>query len=169
MADVVGGVALVGAVVAMGMFSGLFYGFAVAVMPGLRGVGDGAFVEVMQRINRAILNGWFFAVFFGAPVLMLVAAGVHLEAGRWGVVVWVAAALALYGVALVGTMAVNVPLNTALERAGAVGRMADPGAVRRAFEAPWVRWNAVRALASTGSLGCLAWALVLYGGSAAAG
>jgi uncharacterized membrane protein len=160
-ADVVRGGALVGAVLAMGVFAGLFYGFAVAVMPGLRGAGDRTFVEAMQRINVAILNGWFFAVFFGAPVLMLVAAGLHLGPGRRHVLVWIVAALALYAVVFVVTMAVNVPLNNALERAGQVSEMADPGAVRAVFEDRWVRWNTVRAVASTVSLGCLAWALVL--------
>lgn len=34
----------------------------------------------------------------------------------------------------------------------------DLAAVRQHFETTWVRWNLVRAVAATGSFGCLAWA-----------
>jgi len=56
------------------------------------------------------------------------------------------------------TGAANVPLNNALEAAGSVGSISDLGAVRADFEDAWVRWNIVRVITSTASLGCLAWA-----------
>jgi uncharacterized membrane protein len=46
-----------------------------SVMPGLRRTDDRTFVSAMQRINVAILNGWFMLSFFGALVVMAVAAG----------------------------------------------------------------------------------------------
>nr|BFE81336.1 hypothetical protein GCM10020093_039370 [Planobispora longispora] len=63
------------------------------------------------------------------------------------------------------TAAVNVPLNNAIDAAGDPAAIADPAAVRAAFETRWVRWNVVRAVSSTAALACLAWALVLYGGA----
>lgn len=39
-------------------------------------------------------------------------------------------------------------------------------AARERFEAAWVRWNLVRAVASTAVFGALAWALVLHGRAA---
>ena len=62
------------------------------------------------------------------------------------------------------TLAINVPLNDQIKAAGSPDRIADLAAVRERFnEAKWVRWNLIRAVASTIGFGCLAWALVLYG------
>ncbi|WP_449064522.1 hypothetical protein [Planomonospora algeriensis] len=69
---------LIGSTVSMGLMAGLFYAFAVAVMPGLGRSGDRTFVEAMQRINVAILNGWFAAAFVGAALLTAVAGLLHL-------------------------------------------------------------------------------------------
>lgn len=87
--------------------AGLFYAFAVSVMPGLRTADDQTFIDAMQRIN--------------------------------------------------------VPLNGALAAAGPPDQLADLTQVRNAFELAWVRWNTVRAVAHTAALGCLIWALVIYG------
>ena len=73
------------------------------------------------------------------------------------------AALVLYVVMLVITARLNIPLNNALDAAGAPDGVADLGQVRERFEATWVRWNIVRAVVSTAAFGCLAWALVVSG------
>src|SRR5688500_18647381 len=49
---------LVAAVVMTGLMAGLFASFAYAVMPGLAKVNDRAFIDSMQRMNVAIVNGW---------------------------------------------------------------------------------------------------------------
>ena len=162
MSELLRGVALVAATITMGLAAGLFYAFAYAVMPGLGRTDDRTFVDAMQRINVAILNGWFAIAFGGALVFTIVAAALHLGAGR-PVLPWIVAGLVLYGVVLVITFAVNVPLNDQLVAAGEPGRIADLAAVRERFEATWVRWNIARAAASTLAFGCLTWALVLYG------
>lgn len=83
---------------------------------------------------------------------------------------WVVAALVLYLVALVVTIAVHVPLNDQNKAAGDPSRIADLAAVRERFdEARWVRWNLLRAVASTAAFGCLTWALVLSGRITASG
>ncbi|GIH99770.1 anthrone oxygenase family protein [Planobispora takensis] len=159
-------ITLVAATVAMGLAAGLFYTFSVSVMPGLSETDDRTFVEVMQRINRRILNGWFALSFGGAPVLTLLAGVLQLLGGGGRPALpWTAAGFVLYGVTFVITAAINVPLNNALDAAGDPAAIADHAAVRAAFEARWVRWNLVRTLLSTAALACLAWALVLYGGA----
>lgn len=158
--------ALIAATVTMGLMAGLFYAFAIAVMPGLARSGDRTFVEAMQRINVAILNGWFAVGFGGALVFTALAAALHLGRDARPVLPWIVAALLLYGAALLITFVVNVPLNDALAGAGEPDRMGDVtrlAAVRERFEARWVRWNAARALVCTAALACLAWALVLHG------
>lgn len=153
------GALLVGTV-GTGLMAGLFAGFAYAVMPGLAAVDDGAFVEAMRRVNRAILNGWFLTAFLGSPVVTAVAAALHWRAGAGPVVGWIVGGLLCYAVLFGVTAAVNVPLN---DRLAAAGNGAGAAAARAPFEARWVRWNLVRAVAGTAAFAVLAWALVLSG------
>ncbi|TDQ54488.1 anthrone oxygenase family protein [Actinorugispora endophytica] len=163
MTEVLGGAVLVAATMATGLLAGLFYAFAMSVMPGLRGAGDRTFVEAMQRINVAIVNPWLFLALLGAPVLSLAAAGLMLGGGGRGALGWTVAGFVLCVATLAVTGAANVPLNNALDAAGPPERIVDPAKARRDFEAGWVRWNTVRAVTSAAAFGCLAWALVLHG------
>jgi len=146
---------LVAATLTTGLMAGLFAAFWYAIMPGLARASDLAFVEGMQRINVAILNGWFGLCFAGALVFSVVAAILHAGAERRAVLPWIVAGAVLYLVVLVVTVAANVPLNDRLDAAGDPDRIGDLHAVRAQFEAAWVRWNAVRTLACTVSFGCL--------------
>jgi uncharacterized membrane protein len=105
-------------------------------------------------------------VFFGALILTAAAAALSIGEGRRDVLAWAVAALVLYLPVVVITMRVNVPLNDAIKAAGDPDRIGDLAAVRRDFdESRWRRWNLFRAPASTAAFGCLAWALVEYGGT----
>jgi uncharacterized membrane protein len=73
----------------------------------------------------------------------------------------VVAALVLYAATVGITRGFNIPLNNRMDAAGKPGETADPGAVRRVFEGPWVRWNVARTLTGVGSLGALCWALIV--------
>lgn len=163
MLDVLRAATLVAATVTMGLLAGLFWAFSVAVMPGLRRVDARTFVEVMQRINAAIVNPWFLVVFLGTPVLTIAAAALHLGADQRAVLPWIVAGFVLSLVAFAITIGRNISLNNALAAAGPPEASADLAAVRERFEAAWVRWNASRALASTAALALLSWALVIYG------
>ncbi|MFD6563810.1 DUF1772 domain-containing protein [Micromonospora profundi] len=154
---------LLAATLTTGLTAGLFTAFAYAVMPGLRRTDDRTLVLAMQRINESILNGWFAICFGGALLFTLLAAALHLDAGHRAVLPWIVAGLLAYLVVLGLTAVVNVPLNNVLAQAGDVDRVADPAALRERFETPWVRANVVRAVASTGAFGLLAWALVEVG------
>ncbi|WP_239647126.1 anthrone oxygenase family protein [Nocardiopsis salina] len=144
-----------------GLVAGLFYAYSCSVMLALRQVGDRTFIDVMQRINTAILNGWFALGFGGALLSTALAAGLHLGDDR-PVLVRILSALALYVAMVFVTRAFNIRLNNELAEAGPADRIARPDAVRRSFEGPWVRWNIVRTLLSTGALICLVYALLLY-------
>ncbi|TDC36195.1 DUF1772 domain-containing protein [Micromonospora sp. 15K316] len=154
---------LLAATVTMGLTAGLFAAFAYSVMPGLVRADARTLVLAMRRINEAILNGWFFACFFGALLLTGAAAVLHLSAGWNAALPWIVAALLLYLVVLVVTMALNVPLNNALAQAGDPDRLADLAAVRDRFAPAWIRWNLLRAVASTAGFVLLTWALVVHG------
>jgi len=155
---------LLAATMVMGLMAGVFGLFSHTIMPGLEKTDDRTFVGAFQEIDRAIMNPWFMVSFMGALILTAVAAALHLREDERSVLPWIVAALVLYVVVFVVTIAVNVPLNDELRAAGDPDRIADLAAVREQFdETKWVRWNLARTLATTAAFGCLAWALVLHG------
>lgn len=152
---------LLAATLATGLMAGLYFAFSVAVMPGLGKSDDRTLVEAMQRINVAILNGWFSLAFGGALVLGGIAAALHWRGEARAALPWIIAGVVLYAASLVITMGFSVPLNDKLAAAGDPGRIRDLAAVRADFESAWLRWNAARVLTCTAAMGCLAWALRL--------
>lgn len=124
--------------IAAGLLAGVFFAFAVAIMPALRSADDHTFVDTMNRINVSIENPVFGLVFLAAPALGVVAAVVDNSP-----ILYVAAALGL--VTLLISIAVNVPLNNKLAA----------GAAREDFENLWVLSNAVRTMTGIGSFVCL--------------
>jgi uncharacterized membrane protein len=155
--DVLQGASLLAATIAMGLMAGVFWIYGNAIMPGLGRTDDRTFVGAFQSIDRAIINPLFMAAFFGA--LLLTGAAAALNVSEGDVLPWTLAAFLLYLAVIVITVRVNVPRNDEIKAA------TDPdlAAVRQRFdEARWVRWNTVRAAASTAALACLAWGLAEY-------
>jgi uncharacterized membrane protein len=164
--EVLQGACLLAATISVGLMAGVFGLYAHTIMPGLAKTDDRTFVGAFQAIDRAIINVWFIPIFFGALILTAVAAALSIGESRRDALPWAVAALALYLPVVVATMRVNVPLNDAIKAAGDPDRIGDLAAVRRRFDEPtWRRWNLFRTLASTAAFGCLAWALVEYGGT----
>lgn len=144
-----------GALATTALLGGLYYGFSVAVMPGLKEADDATFVAAMQGINDAIVNPAFMVVFLGAPTLTAAAAW------RWrdrpGARRLLVAALALNVTGLGLTIAGNVPLNDALDRAGAPAGLsaAQLAEARAAYDQPWTRRHLLRTAVTATALGCL--------------
>jgi uncharacterized membrane protein len=158
--------ALVVATMTMGLMAGVFALYANAIMPGLHRTDDRTFVGAFQSIDEAITNPLFLATFIGALVVTGLAAALHLRADGRSARRWIAAAFVLYLAVFIITVRVNVPLNDEIKAAGEPDRIADLAAVRERFnEENWARWNIARAALSTAAFGCLAWALVLQGGT----
>lgn len=137
------------AIVATGLMAGVYFIYAVAIMPGLRRLDDGAFVASFQETDRAIINPTFLATFFAPTALCGISA--FTEQGEPGYR-WVLVALVLNAAIVAITMAVNVPLNDALKARGGVTGP-DATAARQAFrEGRWVTWNWFRTVANVGAL-----------------
>jgi uncharacterized membrane protein len=163
--EVLQGTFLLAATLSAGVMAGVFALYAHTIMPGLGKTDDRTFVGAFQAIDRAIINPWFIPVFFGALILTAIAAVLSLGEERNDALPWAVAAFVLYLPVVVITMRVNVPLNNAIKAAGDPDRI-DVATVRRDFDEPtWRRWNVFRASATTAAFGCLAWALVEYGGT----
>ena len=146
----------------MGLVTGAFALYAHAIMPGLKTTDDRTFVAAFQSIDRAIINPWFMLTGF-AGALVLTALALVTQLGR-DPLPYIAAALVLYVIAVVITIAVNVPLNDAIK---AATNLDDAAAIRERFhEARWAAWNLVRVVVSTAAFGLLAYSLIVYGRSA---
>ncbi len=148
---------LLAAMLASGLQAGTYYAWASGVMPGVARTDDATFVATMQRVNVAIVNPVFLVTFLGAPALAAVGVAAADGPGR----TWAVAGLVLAVSTVATTAAFNIPLNDALAAVD-LDADADAGtlaAARAAFEAPWVRWNVVRTLTSTGALASLGVAL----------
>jgi len=157
------GAVLAAAVLTMGLVAGVTGLYAHTIMPGLRHTDDRTFVGAFQSMDRAIINPWFMAAFFGALVLTGLAAALHLSGDTRSALPWIGAAFVLYLIAVVITMAVNVPLNDALKAAGDPARIGDLAAVRQHFdEAKWSAWNLLRTLTTTAAFGCLIAAAMMH-------
>jgi uncharacterized membrane protein len=141
------------AIVSTGLVAGVFYGFVVAVNPALARQPDGAYIATMQAINDVIQNPLFAASFFGAPLLLPLAAVLQRKPypRRFHLLV-VAAAIYLVGSFGV-TVAANIPLNEKLAAFSlAEATPAQLAVARQQFAAPWNYWHAVRTWASVAAL-----------------
>ncbi|MHA7208742.1 anthrone oxygenase family protein [Arthrobacter sp. MDT1-65] len=131
------------------MAAGVYFAFAVMVMPALLPDARTG-MAVMRAVNRRAVRPPFMILFVGTTVLCLVVlvlgiVGRDLLAGLGA-----AGYLASVAITIVG----NVPLNDALDRA-----TVDDDGSWAAFRGPWSRLNLVRALVSALGgvllLGCL--------------
>lgn len=154
-------ITLIGATLTIGLAAGTFAVFAHTIMPGLHSADDRTFVGAFQHIDRAIINPWFMVTAFGGALVCTAAAAITNRGTP--AMKWIIAALVLYLLAVVITMAVNVPLNNAIKAAGDPGHV-DVALIRQRFhESRWVAWNLVRVATTVPAFGLLTWALVLYG------
>lgn len=157
------GTVLAAAILAMGLMAGVFGLYTHTIMPGLRHTDDRTFVGAFRAMDKAIINPWFMAAFFGALILTGLAAALHFSGDKRNALSWIGAAFVLYLIAVVITMAVNVPLNDTLKAAGDPARIGDLAAVRHHFsEAKWSAWNLIRTLTSTAAFGCLIAAAMMH-------
>ena len=164
---------LIGAILTMGLVAGSFALYAHTIMPGLRKTGDRTFVAAFGQMDRAIINPWFMITAFGGAFVLTLVAGIANRGTP--ALPPIAAAFGLYLVAVIITIAVNVPLNDALKAAGdpahidvaqaaQAAQVAQVAQVRAQFnEARWAAANLVRVATSVPAFGLLAWALVLCG------
>ena len=140
------------ATVATGLMAGVYFIYAVAIMPGLRRLDDTKFVAAFQATDRAIINPIFLVAFFAPTALCGIT--MFTERGEPGYG-WIVAALVLNAAIVAITMAVNVPLNDGLKARGDVTGP-DATTARQAFrESRWVAWNWFRTVANLAALVCL--------------
>lgn len=127
----------------VGLSAGLFYAWAVSVIPGTKRISDNSYLETMQMINRAILNPYFFIIFLGPVILLFINTYHEYRIGR-AEAFWLLLSASLayligtFGITVVG----NVPLNEwldefQLEELTTV-RLSN---IRKGYEQKWNRYH----------------------------
>ncbi|MFE1596636.1 DUF1772 domain-containing protein [Nocardia sp. NPDC058705] len=151
------------ALLSTGLVAGVFFAYAISVMPALARTSDRTLIEVMQKVNIVIINPWFMFAFMGTVGFTALAAALHLGGDHRTTLIWIGIALALSVIAFAVTAALNVPLNEALDAAGDPAAIADTAAVRADYESAWVRWNIARTVLTTASFLVLCGAMFVAG------
>ncbi|KAA8493453.1 hypothetical protein FVE85_8898 [Porphyridium purpureum] len=131
------------------LVGGLVFTFAIVVMPGIATLDDRAFLRAFQVMDGVIQNNQpvFMFVWLSSIPALLIAGGVSVF-GSGDMVVRMLGALAtalyIFGVQW-PTKTINIPLNNALKHMQ-LDLMSDAElrTARVQFEAPWVKWNAIR-------------------------
>ncbi len=142
-------VATTAAALASAAVGGLFYAFSTFVMKGLDRAEAPVAIAAMRGINaEAQANAPFLALFLGSALLALgvgIVAVLRLPSQGAGYVL-AGAVLAL--VAVVVTMAFNVPLNDRLASVDP-SALSAPDATRvwQRYLGPWTAWNHLRTVA----------------------
>lgn len=142
------------AVASTALMAGLWFAWAVSVIPGTRLVPDRTYVTTMQTINRAIINPGFILPFLATPVLLAVAGWAQWRSGDTRRGALLLAAGGTYAVGVLGvTMGGNVPLNDALDRVPlAQATDTELHQARTTYERPWNRWHGARTVANLAAL-----------------
>jgi len=129
------------------LVAGIFFAFSTFVITALGRLPPHQGIVIMQSINVAVLNPWFFAVFFGtaAACVILAVSALFNWNGPGAIYLLVGSVLYLLGSILV-TIAFNVPLNEAL---AAVKPDTTEGAeLWTGYLSAWTVWNHIRTAGS---------------------
>jgi uncharacterized membrane protein len=132
-----------------GLIAGTFFGFSTFIMRALERLPPPQGIAAMQFINITVLNPLFMGALFGTGMLCLAITGRSLQTWNEPQSILFLAASICYLLALVVTVAFNVPLNDALANFNSAG--AEALSFWNHYVQNWTRWNHVRGLFSFAS------------------
>lgn len=119
--------------------------YSHTIMPGLRKTADMTFVQSFQAIDRQIINPLFMLQFF-VPLFLLAAASFYAYRHHLVEAKYLYLAIACYFIAVIITMAVNVPLNDGLKKVTDTTSPDSLANARQQFdESKWALFNGIRA------------------------
>ena len=140
--------ALVLTIVLCALVSGLLFGFAVVVMPGIAKLSDKDFLLAFKHMDGIIQNNQplFMLVWVGSilSVLASMILGTVDLSGREAVLLWLGGGWYLLGVQL-PTIVFNIPLNNTIQNLE-INKLNESELTnsRINFEVKWNRWNKIR-------------------------
>ena len=134
------------------LMAGFLFSFAVIVMPGIKKLGNRAFLHSFQVMDSVIQKNQplFMIMWLGSTLSLIVAAGMAIRyAEGLDLVLVVSAALASVFFVQLPTMTINIPLNGTVQALDFDTLDEDTACqVRDSFESTWNRWNVIRTLVS---------------------
>lgn len=130
------------------MVAGLVFTFAIIVMPGLKNLGDLAFLQSFKAMDRVIQNNQpvFVLVWLGSAVVLLASTllGIWQLDGLDRIILVVACVIYLIGVH-VPTITINIPMNNHLQSQDLESiTESELLKIKAGFESRWLRWNTIR-------------------------
>lgn len=143
-------IALILATLLCTLVTGLVFGFAVVVMPGLAKLSDRELLLAFKHIDGIIQDqqAAFMIVWVGsiAAIITMMVLGTLNISGTQLYLMWFASVLYLLGVQL-PTIRFNIPLNNGVQALDIDNLSeSDLAQARTQFEAPWNRWNRIRTM-----------------------
>jgi len=138
------------ATLSTGLMAGIFFTWTNAVTPGIGKLNDIEYLNALQSMNRVILNPAFYLVFFGAVLLLPLAAALNYRSVP-NTIFWLlvlAAVIYLIGSFFV-TVFGNIPLNNLLDKTNLnVISPEDATNLRKSIETKWNNFNLIRTITS---------------------
>ena len=132
------------------LITGLLYGYACSVNPGLSKLTDSEYLKAMQSINKEILNPYFFVSFAGTLFILPIATWYSKSHASPTSFYLLMAASVIYIAGVIGVTALgNIPLNNGLAKFNIL--TADTISLtqqRAAFESGWNKFHLVRTMFS---------------------
>ncbi len=157
--------ALVLAIVLCALVSGLLFGFAVVVMPGIAKLPNKDFLLAFKNMDGIIQNKQplFMLVWVGSILSVLVSMilGTIDLSGQETLLLWMGGGWYLLGVQL-PTVAFNIPLNDTIQTLE-INKLNELELAnsRVNFEAKWNRWNRIRTINGIIAVTIFLWLLFL--------
>lgn len=128
---------------------GFFYAWVCSTMWGLDAADPRVAIAAMQTMNASVRNAVFAPAFFATPVaLALTAVLLGMRTHRRSAAAFAIGAALYFGLGLVLTMTVNVPMNEALATVAIPADRESADAIWQAYSGPWQIWNQTRTVAS---------------------
>jgi len=132
------------------LITGLLYGYACSVNPGLSKLTDSEYLKAMQSINKEILNPYFFISFAGTLFILPIATWYSRSHASPACFYVLLAATVIYVAGVVGvTVFGNIPLNNALAKFDVSNAdITSLSQQRAAFESGWNKFHLLRTIFS---------------------
>jgi len=148
------------ALICCGAIFGFFFAWVSSTMWGLDAADPRVAIAAMQAMNASVRNPIFAVVFFGTPIITLLATLLSFRAGRAqaAATLLFGSALYLLGVVLT-TVVFNVPLNEALAATEVPQDRAAAQIIWNEYSSPWQAFNQIRTVVAGVVLAMAAWAL----------
>lgn len=128
--------------------AGFFFAWSVSVILGTKKIGDFTYLDVMQKINREILNPLFYVVFFGSLITLVVTAIIHNDNKTVFWLITAAITIHFFGVFCITAFG-NIPLNNTLDKLDILHTTTEElKNFRTNYETRWNNYHNIRTLSN---------------------